>query len=183
MGRAGATGAVRVGLAAYGLLPAPWARAREFRPVLSLRSRILAVRWIAKGSTVGYGARFTAPRRTLLGVMAAGYHDGIDYRGGNRRGLSVLVQGTRVPVIGAVSMDSTALDLTALGSVDPGEVATVYGSDGDERITIPEVAESLATIPYDLACRIGPRVERVLSAHTAFAPGDLQDRPRSSLVP
>jgi alanine racemase len=166
-------GGVRVGLAAYGLLPRTWPRAAGFEPVLSLRSRILAVRWIARGAAVGYGARFHARRRTLLGLMAAGYHDGIDYRGGISGALSVLVRGARVPVIGSVSMDSTALDLTSQPSVEAGEVATVYGGDGAEQITIPEVAESIGTIPYELACRIGPRVERIASLPRTLRGGPL----------
>jgi alanine racemase len=91
-------------------------------------------------------------------VVPAGYADGLDARLGGRG--FVLVRGRRVPIIGAVNMDMLVIDVTNL-RVDPGDEVVVLGEQGEERMDAREMAAAIGTIPYELLCRIGTRIERV----------------------
>jgi len=90
--------------------------------------------------------------------VAIGYADGV-HRARSNRG-DVLVRGRRAPLIGVVSMDAITLDVTDVPEVQAGDVATLIGADGDERITAEEVGEWSGTISYEVLTSIGPRVER-----------------------
>ena len=113
---------------------------------------------VAEGDTVGYGATWVAAGRTRVATVAIGYADGVMRARGNRG--HVLVRGRRAPVIGAVSMDAITIDASGVEGVDVGDVVTVIGVDGDERITAEEVAGWSGTISYEVLTAIGPRVRR-----------------------
>jgi len=113
------------------------------------------------GETIGYGGRFIARRPTTMAIVPAGYADGMDRRL-EGRGV-VLLRGRRVPVVGAVSMDMLALDVTGL-PVEPGDEVVFTGRQGGETITVGEMASWVGTIPYELLCRVGNRVQRVYTA-------------------
>ena len=98
------------------------------------------------------------PARTRVATVAIGYADGVMRARGNRG--HVLVRGRRAPVIGAVSMDAITIDVSSVEGVDVGDVVTVIGADGDERITAEEVGEWSGTISYEVLTAIGPRVKR-----------------------
>jgi alanine racemase len=149
--------AVRPGLLLYGVVPPPAATTLPLEPVLSLRSRIVAVKGIRGGEGVGYGMRFVAGEARTIAVLPAGYADGIDTRLANRG--VVLVRGRRVPVVGSVCMDMMMVDVTGL-DVSPGDEVVIFGRQGDERIDVREVAAAVGTIPWDLLCRVGARIER-----------------------
>jgi alanine racemase len=149
---------VRPGLLLYGVAPAAFDSVLPLRPVLSLRSRIVAVKQVRPGEGVGYGARFVADSPRVVATIPAGYADGLDTRLSGRG--HVLVGGRRVPIVGAVSMDMLAVDVTGLPA-DPGEEAVFLGSQGDERITVAEMAAAIGSIPYEILCRIGTRIERI----------------------
>ncbi len=125
---------------------------------MSLRSRIVAVKGVKQGESVGYGARFTATHPTEIAIVPAGYADGLDRRLAGRG--SVLVAGRRVPIVGAVSMDMIAVDVTGI-PVEPGEPVVILGRDGSDEIDVREMADAIGTIPYELLCRVGSRIERV----------------------
>jgi alanine racemase len=144
--------AVRCGIAIYGC---EWPGTI---PALSLRSAVTHVKSVARGATVGYGATWTAPGARRVATVAIGYADGV-FRARSNRG-DVLVRGHRAPLIGAVSMDAITLDVTDVPGVQAGDVATLIGNDGDERITAEEVAEWSGTISYEVLTAVGPRVER-----------------------
>ena len=144
--------AVRCGISIYGF---EWPGTE---PALSLRSVVTHVKTVEKGATVGYGARWTAPDRSRVATVAIGYADGV-FRARANRG-DVLVRGRRAPLIGMVSMDAVTLDVTDVPGVAVGDVATLIGRDGDERITAEEVAAWSGTISYEVLTSIGPRVER-----------------------
>jgi alanine racemase len=129
------------------------------KPVMSLRAKLISLRDVPAGEGVGYGASFVTKRPSRIGVLAAGYGDGIHRSLGNRG--SVLLQGKLVPIIGIVSMDVTMLDVTDLPEVRVGDVATVYGVDGAARQPASLVARSLGTVTSDLLCMVSQRVPRV----------------------
>lgn len=151
---------VRPGLLLYGVVPPPLASTLPLLPALALRSRLVAVKHIRTGETVSYGARFVAPRPTRVAVVPAGYADGIDLRMAGR-GLA-LVRGRRVPIVGAVCMDMILLDITDIEAY-PGDEVVLLGSQGEDRIDVREMAASIGSIPWEVLCRLGSRIERIYS--------------------
>jgi alanine racemase len=149
---------VRPGLLLYGLVPPPLATTIDLKPVMKLTSRITAVKGIRPGEGVGYGMKFRTDLPRTIAVVPAGYADGLDTRLGNR-GL-VLVRGRRVPIVGAVNMDMMTIDVTDL-RVEPGDEVVILGEQGHERMDAREMAALVGSIPWELLCRIGTRIERV----------------------
>ena len=148
---------VRPGLLLYGVVPPPLASTIPLRPALSLRSRLVAVKHIRAGEIVSYGARFVADRPTRIAVVPAGYADGLDTRL-EGRGMA-LVRGRRARVVGAVSMDMLMLDITDIEAY-PGDEVVFLGTQGDDRIEVREMASAIGTIPWEILCRLGSRIER-----------------------
>jgi len=154
--------AVRPGLLLYGIVPPPLASTIALTPAMSLTSRIVAVKGLRPGEGVGYGSRFSADEPRAIAVVPAGYADGLDTRMANRA--SVLVRGHRAPVVGAISMDMMTIDVTGLGDVEPGDEVVIIGRQGDagwQQIDAREMAAVIGTIPWEIVCRLGTRVERV----------------------
>jgi alanine racemase len=149
--------AVRPGLLLYGLAPAALEGVLPLQPVLSLRSRVVAVKNIREGESVGYGARYVASGPRRIATVPAGYADGLDTRLGGRG--EVLVNGRRVPIVGAISMDMLAIDASS-DPVFAGDEVVFLGDQGDDRITVSEMASWIGTIPYEILCRLGSRIER-----------------------
>jgi alanine racemase len=148
---------VRPGLLLYGVVPPPLASTLPLRPALSLRSRLVAVKHIRAGEIVSYGARFVAERPTRIAVVPAGYADGLDMRLSGRG--AALVRGRRARVVGSVSMDMLMLDITDIEAY-PGDEVVLLGAQGDDRIDVREMAASIGTIPWEIVCRLGSRIER-----------------------
>jgi alanine racemase len=128
------------------------------RPVMSLRARLIGLRTVAPGDSVGYNASWVAQRPSKTAVMSAGYGDGIHRSLGNRG--SVYIRGHRAPMIGIISMDVTLLDVTDVTDVVMGDVATVYGTDGDNVYPANVIARSIGTVTSDLLCAVSQRVPR-----------------------
>lgn len=128
------------------------------RPVMSLRARLIGLRTVAPGDSVGYNASWVAQRPSKTAVMSAGYGDGIHRSLGNRG--SVYIRGHRAPMIGIISMDVTLLDVTDVPDVAMGDVATVYGTDGDNVYPANVIARSIGTVTSDLLCAVSQRVPR-----------------------
>jgi alanine racemase len=155
---------VRPGLMLYGIVPPPLASTIPLTPVMSLTSRVVAVKGIRPGEGVGYGLRFQADKPVTTAVIPAGYADGIDLRVSGR--CHVLIRGRRVPIVGAVSMDMMMVDVTGLEDVAPGDEVVIIGRQGSEswqQIDAREMAAAIGTIPYEIVCRIGSRIERQYS--------------------
>jgi alanine racemase len=153
---------VRPGLLLHGVVPPPLATTIVLRPVMSLTSRVVAVKQIRVGEAVGYGARFRADRPATLAVIPAGYADGLDRRLEHRG--EVLIRGRRARIVGAVSMDMLTADITDIGDVDPGDEVVFLGSQGDnpiQTIDAREMASAISSIPYEVLCRLGARVHRL----------------------
>jgi alanine racemase len=153
---------VRPGLLLHGVVPPPLATTIPLKAVMSLTSRVVAVKGIRAGETVGYGARFCPDRPTTLAVIPAGYADGLDRRLEERG--HVLIRGQRARIVGAVSMDMLTADVTHIDEVDPGDEVVFLGAQGDgplQTLDAREMAEAISTIPYEVLCRLGARVHRM----------------------
>jgi alanine racemase len=148
---------VRPGLLLYGIVPPPLAATLPLRPALSLHSRIVHVKGMRPGEGTGYGLRSVVDRPATIAVVPAGYADGLDRRMAGRA--FMLVRGSRVPIVGSVCMDMTTIDVTGM-DVSTGDEVVIVGAQGSEEITMREIAASIGTIPYELLCRVGTRIER-----------------------
>jgi len=149
---------VRPGLLLYGIVPPPLAARIPLRPALSLHSRIVHVKGMRPGEGTGYGLRSVVDRPATIAIVPAGYADGLDRRMAGRA--FMLVRGKRVPVVGSVCMDMTTIDVTGM-DVSTGDEVVIVGEQGGESIGMREIAASIGTIPYELLCRVGTRIERV----------------------
>ena len=148
---------VRPGLLLYGIVPPPLASTMPLTPVITLRSRVVAVKGVRPGEGVGYGVKFTAGGPATIAIVPAGYADGLDLRLAGRG--AVLIRGRRAPIVGSVCMDMLMADVTGTDAA-PGDDVTIIGAQGDDRIDVREMAAQIGTIPYEILCRIGSRIER-----------------------
>jgi alanine racemase len=152
--------AVRGGLSLYGYRPAPWCGTdADLRMVLSLRSRVARVSEVDPGGTVGYGRTWAAGRPSRIALVMCGYADGYRRSLGNRA--HVLVRGRRAPVVGRVAMDMCMVDVTAVPGAVAGDVVTLLGRDGEERVDADELASLADTISWEILAGITARVPRI----------------------
>jgi len=149
---------VRPGLLLYGIVPPPLASTIRLEPAMTLVSRVVAVKGIRPGEGVGYGVRFQADAPRTIAVVPAGYADGLDLRLAGRG--AVLIRGHRALIVGAVSMDMLTADVTGL-DVAPGDEVVILGPQGHDLIDVREMAATVGTIPWEIVCRLGTRIERV----------------------
>ena len=152
---------VRPGAALYGVNPTPEAD-NPMLPVVELKARILQIRDVERGESVGYGGNWTARRPTRLAIVAAGYADGYFRAGSSNdgtRGAEVMVAGKRCPVAGRISMDLMAVDVTDVekSAVRRGHMVTLIG----EGITVDELAHHFGTIGYEVLTSLGSRYARL----------------------
>jgi alanine racemase len=152
---------VRPGVALYGVNPTP-GRANPMRPVVELKGRVIQVRAVNKGESVGYGAAFTTTRPSRIAIVAVGYADGYLRSASAAKGKpagQVIIAGNRCPIAGRVSMDVLAADVTDLpdGTVRRGDFATLIG-DG---MSVDDVAAAMGTIGYEVLTHLGRRYHRV----------------------
>jgi len=157
---------VRPGAALYGVNPTPEAD-NPMLPVVDLKARIVQIRDVERGESVGYGGNWTARRPTRLAVVSAGYADGYFRAGSSNdgtRGAEVMVAGRRCPVAGRISMDLLAVDITDLekNAVRRGHMVTLIG----EGITVDELAHHFGTIGYEVLTSLGARDARVYKGET-----------------
>jgi alanine racemase len=149
---------VRPGLLLYGVAPPPLATTIDLKPAMSLHSRIVAVKGVRAGEGTGYGIKTTFDEPRTIAVVPAGYADGLDLRLAGRS--VMLVRGRRAPIVGSVCMDMTMVDVTGT-DVAPGDEVVIIGQQGDESIGVREVAAAIGSIPYELLCRVGSRIQRI----------------------
>jgi alanine racemase len=148
---------VRPGLMLYGISPfSSGSSEREgLTPVMTLRSKLIAINSLSKGDAVGYGASWVCPENMRVGVAAIGYGDG--YPRHATPGTPVLVNGRRVPLAGRVSMDMICLDLRAQPEAQVGDPVVLWG----ESLPVGEVAHHAGTISYELLCGVARRVKAI----------------------
>jgi alanine racemase len=150
---------VRPGAALYGLSPGPaLAGAADLRPVMALKARVNMVKKVPAGERLSYGLAYELSQEAFVVTVPAGYADGYDRRLSGRA--DVLLRGSRYKVSGAVCMDQFMVDLGP-DPAEVGDVVTLLGADGDERITADELAELIGTINYEVTARVPSRVPRL----------------------
>jgi alanine racemase len=155
----------RLGIALYGLWPSHQTREAmgaaplDLRPALGYHSQIVVTRTIAAGASVGYGGSFHAPRDMRVGVVPAGYADGVPRALSNRGAFAV--DGAICPIVGRVAMNMTEIDLTAAPNSHAGSRVTLIGSDGDATIAAEDWAIWSETINYEIVARLPSELPRV----------------------
>ncbi len=157
---------VRPGLAVYGVLDeglpvaaTAAAAATDLQPVLSLKAQPVAFGDVAVGGSVGYGGRWRAPRPTRIAILPVGYADG--YLRGSQPGASALVRGASVPLVGTISMDAVAVDVTDVPGVSQADEFVLLGRQGQAAITAGDLARSRNTIAWEVLSSMAARVDRV----------------------
>lgn len=173
---------VRPGHAIYGYVTQPRPRTANGRlqvePALAWKTRILLVKELPAGTAVGYGSQFQTSRPSAIAVLAVGYSDGYPHQLSNRGW--VLVNGQRAPILGAVSMDVTTVDVTGIPNVVAGQIVTLLGREGNDEITAIQLGRHSGTISYSILCNISDKVPRIyapaaepeLAGHTSTAVGN-----------
>ena len=156
-------GLIRPGHAVYGYVSpvrghAP-ARILQVKPALTWRATVLSVKEVPEGALIGYGGTFRAPQPMRIAVLAAGYADGIPHRLSNKG--SVIVNGKLLPILGAVSMDMTCIDVTESPETAVGDPVTLLGSEGNARMDALQIARLAGTISHSVLCGIHARVKRI----------------------
>ena len=153
----------RMGIALYGVLSSKDDITKlqlDLRPVLSLKSRIVLIREVVEGESVGYDRKFIASRNSQIALLPIGYADGLPRNLSCGNG-SVLVKGCRVPIIGRICMDQLMIDITDVPNVNIGDTATLLGKDGQAEICATEVAQNADSITNELLSRMGSRLKLV----------------------
>ncbi|RZI45929.1 alanine racemase [Candidatus Finniella inopinata] len=145
---------VRPGMGLYGVSPIKGKLAADFdlKPIMTLQTRLIAIRTLAKGSSIGYGSQFVCPKDMRVGVIAIGYGDG--YPRTTREGAPILVNNVRCRIVGRVSMDMTTIDLENCPDAKAGDPVILWGNN----LPIEQVAEYTSHSPYDMLCAIQNRV-------------------------
>jgi len=161
--REGWHGMVRAGHALYGYLspargdaPPPML---DVKPALTWKAKLLAVKDVPEGALIGYGGTFRAPCPMRIGVLGAGYADGIFHRLSNRG--TVIAAGSLAAILGTISMDLTTIDLSHTPELRPGDDVTLLGTEGDVTQDAQQIAKMAGTISYNILCSISSRVRRV----------------------
>lgn len=149
---------VRPGIMIYGVYPGNDHNI-PLRPAMSFKTRIVHIKEAENGWTVSYGRKFTANGKRKIAVVPVGYADGLHRCLSGK--IDMLYKGKRVPQIGSICMDMCMLDITGIDDASIGDIVTVFGSDGDEYISIDELAEKANTISYELLCSVSKRVPRI----------------------
>lgn len=160
---------VRSGISTYGLYPSEEVEkdTADLRPAMALRSRITHVKTLPAGEGIGYGWTYTTTRETKVATIPTGYADGY------KRALSnqgrVLIHGISAPIIGRVCMDQFMVDVTDVPNVKVGDMATLFGRDGNAWLPVEELANASASFNYEFVCGLTRRVPRIYTWHGKIA--------------
>ena len=160
---------VRSGISTYGLYPSEEVEkdTADLRPAMALRSRITHVKTLPAGEGIGYGWTYTTTRETKVATIPTGYADG------SKRALSnqgrVLIHGISAPIIGRVCMDQFMVDVTDVPNVKVGDMATLFGRDGNAWLPVEELANASASFNYEFVCGLTRRVPRIYTWHGKVA--------------
>ncbi len=161
---------VRPGISLYGALPSPDVKPIVaalqgcdpdpfFLPVMQWKTKILQINKLPKGTPLSYNRKFTTERESLIAVLPVGYGDGLNRILSNN--MDVLIRGQRAPQVGTICMDLCLIDVTDIVGVQGEDEVILFGQQGNETITVDEMAERCGTISYEILCNVGKRVPRV----------------------
>ena len=149
---------VRTGINLHGSFDIEGCRRLQLRSILTFKTRLVSVRRLPEGSTIGYGATYRLPHDLPVGTISAGYADGLPLALSNRG--YVLIRGRACPIIGRLSMDYTTVSLEQVPDAVPGEEAVCLGGEGPQAISVETWAQLKGTHPYEIICSFGNRVKR-----------------------
>jgi len=153
----------RIGIALYGLWSIEHngvhASALKLWPALSWYTRVLQVKTVTAGTSIGYGSTYTARKTTKIAIIPVGYWDGYDRKFSNNG--EVLVRGRRCQIRGRVCMNLTMIDVTNVPAAKPGDKVTLIGTDGRQTISVDSLAKRIGTINYEIVTRINPLLPRL----------------------
>ncbi|MEW6742844.1 MAG: alanine racemase [Planctomycetota bacterium] len=150
---------VRPGLAVYGTDPDPDGETRSLlRPVLSLRTQLSFLKDVEAGTAISYGRLYRTSRLSRIATLPVGYSDGLPRRLSNKG--RALVRGLEAPIVGAVTMDYTMIDISYIPGACVGDTVTLIGRDGEAAISVADVARAADALPYEVTCGLGRRVRR-----------------------
>jgi alanine racemase len=149
---------VRTGLSLYGAEPLDAGESR-LEPVMRWRTEILRLKELPPGHGVGYGLTFRTKRPSRIATLPVGYADGYDRALSNKG--DILVRGRRAPVVGRVSMDLVTIDVTDISDAALGDEAVLLGRQGNDEVSVEEIAAKTGTIPWEVLCAVSARVPRV----------------------
>jgi alanine racemase len=150
---------VRPGLLLYGCSPIEGVPIAGLRPVMSMKSRLIAFKQVPAGYGISYGRSYLTYKPTMVGILPVGYRDGYSRMLSNKA--SVLIRGKRAPVIGRVTMDQTMIDLSDVQGVAVGDEVVLMGEAGNQRITAGDLGSLAQTISYEILATVGRLVHRV----------------------
>ena len=153
---------VRPGILLYCMPKLPGEHRIQIHPkqVMNLKTRIIQVKELREGDSVGYGRSFIAEKSVKIATLPIGYEDGYNRQLSNGRG-EVLIKGKRAPITGRICMDQCMVDITGIDDVCVGDEAVLFGAQGEDFISVDEIADKLNTISYEVICSISVRVPRV----------------------
>lgn len=160
--------AVRLGISLYGLWSLedhkndikkqyPWF---ELKPVLSWKSKIIQIKKLSKGTTIGYGRTYKLKKTSNIAIVPVGYWEGYDRKLSNKA--RVLIHGQRCLVLGRICMNLIMVEITKIKNVKINEAVVLLGKQGREEITVDELAKLVGTINYEIATRLNPLIQRLL---------------------
>jgi alanine racemase len=163
---------VRPGLILYGALPSPILNSvveeiyqkeslQNFQPVMQWKSKIILLKSVQKGQPLSYSRKHFTQRDSLIATLPIGYADGLHRNLSNN--MEVLIKGKRAPQVGTICMDMILIDVTEVPDVQMGDEVVIFGKQGEEEISVEELAEKSNTIPYEILCNVGKRVPRIYS--------------------
>lgn len=151
---------VRPGLALYGIYPSEYvSRSLDLHPVMSLKSRVIYLKRVSKGATISYGKTYITDKNTTIAILPIGYQDGYNRLLSNKG--EVIIRGERVRIAGKVCMDQTIIDVGEIPDIKVGNEVVLIGKQGNEKISIEQIARKVNTVPHEVVCRIAERIPRI----------------------
>lgn len=160
---------VRQGIILYGLNPSSEVEYKNIakpRPVMSMKTHIVHIKTLPEGVSVSYGCTYKTKAATRVATLCAGYADGVPRVLSNNG--EVLIRGKYAPIIGRVCMDQFMVDVTDIPEAENGDIATIFGYDGKEYISVEGIAKKANTIGYEIICNINSRVVRIYKENGEF---------------
>ena len=151
---------VRTGLALYGLYPSPqFYRSIHLKPVMSVQAKIKQIKKLPAGSGISYGHSHKVMEPTVIATVGIGYADGVPRSLSNK--IEVLIHGQRAKQVGNITMDQFMVDVNDIPQVQVGDIVTLIGKEGSQRVTADDWADTLGTISYEIVCGFRQRLPRV----------------------
>ena len=152
---------VRAGIITYGMYPSKEFDRQSIKlvPVMTFKSKISHIKTVDSGTAFSYGGTYVADKPITVATVPVGYADGYSRSVSNNP--EMLIGGEKVSQIGRICMDQCMIDVTKVNNINVGDEVTLFGGEGDQNVTVDDIAERLGTINYEVTCAVGRRVPRI----------------------